>query len=63
MSANNKRLKKEKKLKAAKVQGFCEQCGENIGRDRICPYFLELYNERIPVFICQSCFNERCDDI
>ena len=40
---------------------ICEDCGD-VGKETICPYQLELYDNEVEVVLCDSCERERYYD-
>lgn len=43
----------------------CEDCEKITGDVRFtnCPYAEEIHEKQVPVYLCQSCYKERCMDI
>jgi hypothetical protein len=42
----------------------CDDCGTTDGVTyTLCPYAMEIYNEEIPLYLCENCYQIRCEDI
>ena len=38
---------------------ICQDCKEEEGQRRLCPYALEIYDKQIAIVICPRCYQER----
>ena len=44
-------------------KGKCDDCGAPGAEYTTCPYAEEINDEEIWLWLCDDCYQERCDDI
>jgi len=41
------------------MEEICEDCEIKVGKRTFCPYEEELYDDKVPVVLCEECYHQR----